>query len=286
MVETEQKGAIEKEVRIAARPETVFQFFVDPEKMLRWKGVEATLEPRPGGIYRVDMNGSNIAVGEYVEVSPPNRVVFTWGWEDTDLPPGSTTVEVTLTPDGNDTVVRLRHLGLPEDQRQAHLDGWKHFLERLVVAGSGGDPGPDPWVIRECGLHKLISDVSVMADGKVLMVRYADTEKYDNQKGWFLPDTLLSDLEHPEAAAQRVLKGELGLADSKTSLSHIESFKGNDGTWHLAFHYRADLDRAVELSPTDNVKEGRWFPLDQLPTRSQVAHHGWALRVLKEMAAG
>ena len=137
-----------------------------------------------------------------------------------------------------------------------------------------------------CGVHKLISDVSVMAEGKVLMVRYADTEKYDNQQGWFLPDTLLSDLEHPEEAAHRVLADELGLAGSSPELSHIESFKGNDGTWHLAFHYTVKLDRAVELSPTDNVKESRWFPLDQLPARSEVAHHGWALGVLKKIVSG
>jgi uncharacterized protein YndB with AHSA1/START domain len=37
----------ELEVRIQARPETVFEFFVDPEKMRRWKGTEAELDPRP-----------------------------------------------------------------------------------------------------------------------------------------------------------------------------------------------------------------------------------------------
>ena len=116
------------------------------------------------------------------------------------------------------------------------------------------------------------------------MVRYADTEKYDNQQGWFLPDTLLSDLEHPEEAAERVLTDELGLAGPPVELSHIESFKGNDGTWHLAFHYTVTLDKPVKLSPKDEVKESRWFPLDRLPSRSEVAHHGWALSVLKKIA--
>jgi len=72
--------------------------------------------------------------------------VFTWGWEDSDeVPPGSTTVEVTLTADGDATIVRLRHSGLePDEQREQHRHGWTHFLGRLEVAGAGGDPGPDP----------------------------------------------------------------------------------------------------------------------------------------------
>ena len=139
--------AVEVEIRIAARPETVFSFFVDPAKMMRWKGIDASLDPRPGGTYRVDINGRNVARGEYLEVVPYNRLVFTWGWEGegSPLPPGSSTVEVTLTSDGDGTIVRLRHLGLPAEQRDAHAEGWNHYLPRLAIAAAGGDPGPDPW---------------------------------------------------------------------------------------------------------------------------------------------
>ena len=68
--------------------------------MLRWKGVSADLDPRPGGVYRVDMNGRDVAKGEYLEVVPHSRVVFTWGWEgeESAVPPGSTTVEITPLP--------------------------------------------------------------------------------------------------------------------------------------------------------------------------------------------
>lgn len=139
--------AIEVEVRIAARPEIVFSFFIDPAKMMRWKGISASLDPRPGGIYRVDINGRDVARGEYLEVAPYSRVVFTWGWEGegSPLPPGSSTVEVTLIPDGDGTLVRLRHRGLPLDQRDSHAEGWNHYLPRLAIAAAGGDPGPDPW---------------------------------------------------------------------------------------------------------------------------------------------
>ncbi len=140
-------GAIEREIRIRARPETVFAFFTDPARMAKWKGVRATLEPYPGGVYRVEISGRDVVRGQYVEVEPPRRVVFTWGWEGTDqaVPPGSSTVEITLVPDGDHTIVRLTHRDLPVEARGLHAQGWDHYLSRLVVAAEGGDPGPDPW---------------------------------------------------------------------------------------------------------------------------------------------
>lgn len=137
---------VEQEIRVAAPPEVVFPYFTDPDRMRRWKGVEHKLDPRPGGTYRVDMDGQHVAHGEYLEVSPPHRLRFTWGWEGDGqlVPPGASTVEVTLTPDGDDTIVRLVHTGLPTEATGSHAAGWVHYLARLSVAGGGGDPGPDP----------------------------------------------------------------------------------------------------------------------------------------------
>lgn len=146
-----ETSAVEREIRIRARPETVFPFFTDPELMVRWMGTVAEVEPRPGGAYRVDIDGSHVARGEYVELSPPDRVVFTWGWENEDSPvrPGTSTVEVTLAADGDHTVVRLVHRDLPSvGSAGAHGEGWDHYLARLAVAGAGGDAGPDPWAER------------------------------------------------------------------------------------------------------------------------------------------
>ena len=147
----EQRNVVEREVRIAARPEAVFAFFTDPEKMVQWKGRRADLDPRPGGVYRVEISDQAIARGEYVEIEPPSRVVFTWGWEGQEsgpgehaVPPGSSRVEVSLEADGDGTIVRLRHFDLPEQSRDVHGQGWDLYLGRLVVAAAGGDPGPDP----------------------------------------------------------------------------------------------------------------------------------------------
>ena len=146
-MQVERTDVGELEVRIEARPETVFEFFTDPEKMKRWKGTDAELDPRPGGVYRVNVTGHDVVVGEYVAVEPPTRVVFTWGWEESaEVPPGSSTVEITLTPDGEGTIVRLVHRDLPVGHGARHLEGWNHFMPRLVEVAEGRDPGPDPMV--------------------------------------------------------------------------------------------------------------------------------------------
>ena len=136
---------LERVVYISARPETVFSFFIDPEKLIRWKGIQAQLDPRPGGIYKVDINGRDVARGEYVEIVPYSRIVFTWGWEGegSPLPPGTTTVEISLTPDESGTLLRLRHLGLPSEQRKVHADGWDFYLSRLVQAAEGREVSQD-----------------------------------------------------------------------------------------------------------------------------------------------
>jgi uncharacterized protein YndB with AHSA1/START domain len=139
-------GPVEVSIHIAARPETVFAYFTDPARYVQWMGTRATLEPVPGGAYQVSMRGGVQAVGEFVEVEPPHRIVFTWGWtHDHTVAPGSTRVEVTLTAEDDGTRVVLRHHGLPDDtQCEHHRLGWDLYLTRLAVSATGGDPGPDP----------------------------------------------------------------------------------------------------------------------------------------------
>jgi uncharacterized protein YndB with AHSA1/START domain len=119
-------------VRIAAPPADVFPYFIDPALMVQWIGEWADLHPEPGGKFALDI-GKTPVRGEYVEVEPPQRVVFTWGVAGKDsLPPGSTTVEIVLTADGPDTVVELFHHDLPAEEFDSHLAGWTAKLDQLV----------------------------------------------------------------------------------------------------------------------------------------------------------
>ena len=125
-----EDNVIDQQVRIDASPEVVFEFLVDPAKLVRWIGVKAELQPTPGGRFWVDMNGRDVAAGQFVEVLPHTRVVFTWGWEKggAPVPPGASTVEITLIPDGSGTVIHLVHRGLPGPTVAPHADGWGHYL--------------------------------------------------------------------------------------------------------------------------------------------------------------
>jgi uncharacterized protein YndB with AHSA1/START domain len=141
---------VERTITIAASPETVWGFLIDPEKAVRWMGQAASFDPRPGGHYRVDVLPGNVASGEFVEIDPPHRLVYTWGWEagsSSPIPPGSTTVEFELIPVREGTLVRLTHRDLPDATAAAsHAHGWEHYLARLAVTAAGADPGVDPWI--------------------------------------------------------------------------------------------------------------------------------------------
>ena len=131
---------------IKARPATVFSFFTDRDRWLSWQGVEAEIDPRPGGVFRMNVRGDGWASGKFTAVDPPRLIAFTWGWEGdpSPVPPGSSIVEITLEPDGADgTRLRLVHSGLPFPTIDMHHQGWVHYLDRLAIRAAGDDPGPD-----------------------------------------------------------------------------------------------------------------------------------------------
>jgi uncharacterized protein YndB with AHSA1/START domain len=134
-----------KTIDIAASREFVFDFIERPENMVRWIGVDALIDPKPGGLVRIDPNGRDVIRGVVLEIERPTRIVFTWGWEraDTRVPAGSTIVEITLTAMGEGTRLTLIHRKLPPDMREGHDAGWSHYLGRLKVVAEGGVPGPD-----------------------------------------------------------------------------------------------------------------------------------------------
>jgi len=140
----DRDGELLVERRIAARPSDVYSYLTDSARWAHWQGDAAEIQAVPGGVFRMVMANGTTAEGRYVELVPDTRVVFTWGWQGSPtVPPGSSTVEIELASDGDGTLLRLTHRGLPPEDRPIHAVGWDHYLPRLAIASTGGEPGPD-----------------------------------------------------------------------------------------------------------------------------------------------
>lgn len=136
---------VRREVAIAAPPATVFAFLTDPDKIMRWIGTEATVQPHLDGLYLVNVAGKTMAEGRFTEVVPVHRLAYSFGWQGReDIPPGSGLIEIDLVEREGGTLLHFTHSGLPDAEAcAAHERGWVHYLGRLTLAAAGGDPGPD-----------------------------------------------------------------------------------------------------------------------------------------------
>ena len=94
---------------------------------------EAEVDLRVGGAFRVTMKGQGLTIdhhGQYREVDPPRRLVFTWVSRYTGAEPSLFTVD--LEPAGGGTELRIVHERLPEDVAEALGGGWAAMLDRLA----------------------------------------------------------------------------------------------------------------------------------------------------------
>jgi len=130
--------------RIEASPSTVYRYLTESEQWSLWQGESASLDANKGGIFSMVMGNGMNARGQFVELVPDERVVFTWGWVDRPgIPPGSTTVEIELNEDADGTLLVLTHREVPSDESDMQKMGWTHYLPRLAAVAAGEDPGPD-----------------------------------------------------------------------------------------------------------------------------------------------
>jgi uncharacterized protein YndB with AHSA1/START domain len=136
--------------------QAVFEAWTNPEVLRRWwasqpgwQAADAEVDLRVGGRYRLSMHdpdsrATHTVVGEYREVSPPERLVYTWSWEgDPPEMDGSahTLVTVEFVESGDLTIVLLAHEGFATDHaRDQHSSGWNGCLDNLDrrVFGSDG----------------------------------------------------------------------------------------------------------------------------------------------------
>jgi uncharacterized protein YndB with AHSA1/START domain len=112
----------------------VYHHLTDPAALLTWIAVDAVSQPVVGGRVRwVLPNGATMS-GRYLELRPPDRLVFSYGWEGDlmGVPPESTVVEIDLQPTIDGCRLVLRHRLLPEDAADLHRHGWDYFLRQLA----------------------------------------------------------------------------------------------------------------------------------------------------------
>lgn len=125
-------------IHVDAPPEEVFVYFTEAGALASWMGDSATVEPEPGGVLRIQFD-DRVVEGRFLVLEFPRRIVVTWGRHGSvRLPPGGSTLEVTLEPEHGGTRVHVVHEGLPDPERELHAHGWAHYLDRLarVVAGA------------------------------------------------------------------------------------------------------------------------------------------------------
>jgi uncharacterized protein YndB with AHSA1/START domain len=265
-----EPDTIEREIRIAARPETIFPFLVDPAQMMRWTGGLISLDARPGGIYRVAAAENWVQRGEFVEVVPPEKVVFTFGLEgaDSPIPPGGSRVEIRLIPDGDGTLVRLRHTGLPTGQGDQFGGGWQRYLDRLAIAAVGDDPGVDEW----CEQNPVEETVHIAASPAAVITYLVDAERMTDWMG------VKAQLEPHYVGAVRVKVNDQNQAQGEflevvpgERVAHTWGWRGTDGS-SLA----ATSTVAWTLTPEDGGTQVRLAHFGLSETARAGHAEGWA----------
>ena len=145
-------------------PDEAFALLTEPERLRRWQSVTAVVDLRAGGSYEWAVTPGHLAGGTFREVEPGRRIVFGWGWHDSDdLPYDASTVTVTLEPVEGGSKVTLVHEGLSEEQAENHAEGWNHYFERLERLAGTGDAGPDEWAWAPQELTPMVAAEAVLA---------------------------------------------------------------------------------------------------------------------------
>ena len=138
-----EKLSLEIKRFINAPRDQVYAAWTDPAQLRQWFGPEKVqtrnliADARVGGKFRWDLTNSEgekmTCLGEYRELQPRKKIVFTWQWDDDeDWENHTSVVTVELSDRDNGTELRLIHEQLPnEASRDGHTEGWNSALDKL-----------------------------------------------------------------------------------------------------------------------------------------------------------
>jgi uncharacterized protein YndB with AHSA1/START domain len=136
------------EKALAAAPDQVFAACIEPVKLAEWWGPagftapQIELDASAGGRYRIAMQPPEGDVfhlrGEFREVDPPRRLVYTFEWEEPDPDDQETVVTLSFVPEGQGTRIVLDQGPFKTEARyELHRAGWTDTFERLEAALAG-----------------------------------------------------------------------------------------------------------------------------------------------------
>jgi uncharacterized protein YndB with AHSA1/START domain len=194
---------LERTVVIKANPATVFRFFTDSVRWAAWWGAGSTIDATPGGKVYIRHPGGVETLGEVLEVDPPARIAFTYGFASgKPIPPGSSRVTIRLEPDEAGTRLHLVHEFPEAAPRDEHVQGWRFQLslfsntvanEVFADAASLVDAWFDAWAIMEDRLREE-------SFARIATSRIQFRDRFSLLEG-------LADLTAHAGAAQRFMPG-------------------------------------------------------------------------------
>jgi uncharacterized protein YndB with AHSA1/START domain len=193
---------MDRTIVIKAKPETVFRFFTDSARWAGWWGAGSTIEAQPGGKVYIRHPGGVETVGEVLEVSDGERIVFTYGYASgKPIPPGGSRVTIHLEPDDGGTRLHLLHEFEEAGARDEHVQGWRFQLSLFsnVVANevysdvaSSVDAWFEAWATaddsaREESLSKIATPEVKFRDRFSVLDGLADLAAHSGAAQRFMP---------------------------------------------------------------------------------------------------
>jgi uncharacterized protein YndB with AHSA1/START domain len=176
---------LDRTIVIAAPPAAVFKYFTDSERWASWWGAGSSVEARPGGRALIKYPGGNEASGEVVEVTPPSRFVFTYGYASgKPFGPGESRVTIELAAAGTGTRLHLAHAFADAATRDEHVQGWRYQLSvfaNVVTDALHGnaqtlvDAWFDAWADTDAG-HRAAQLAAIATPGVRVRDRFSCIE--------------------------------------------------------------------------------------------------------------
>ncbi len=219
---------LERTVVIHATPETVFRFFTDNARWAKWWGTGSTIDARGGGRVLIRFPGGVEVLGEVLEVAPPHRIVFTYGFASgKPIPPGDSRVTIQLEANVAGTRLHLLHEFADAAVRDQHEQGWRFQLavfanvvadEVFADAATLVDAWFDAWAAtddqaREAAFARIATPTVSFRDRFSLLEGLGDLSSHAGAAHRFMPGVRMRRRGQPRQCQGMVIADWVALAD-------------------------------------------------------------------------